>query len=205
MAELSTKRIKKVKVQPNVTVDSIQQVTPSDAPLDMTPPATMAGLQGNPIMISSKSFIQCVAKRADGERCTRNVKGTLEFCMAHATKCIYGRYVMEDGTINPGIVPSNTVTVPTIIQPIPAIPPVPITPKKRGRRRKQPIDPRFEDNSYAILWPEICEGNKVLMDRFDNIYTYEPLSPLFIGIRLLNGIIDKTALPRITELPTGSA
>lgn len=71
----------------------------------------------------------------------------------------------------------------------------PKQPKKRGRRRKLPIDPRFGNNDYIIMWPIICEDQRFLTDRYENIYSNNPEHPVFIGIREVGGRINRTAMP----------
>lgn len=257
-------------------------------------------------------FIQCVAKRADGKQCTRNIKKGSEFCMGHSNKCVYGKFAYqplsitdtnteagqmttttlitngqnitdithsynhakvarkkstnrqlknirdstpgvdameetetesedEDASNIPddvkellstyaanteslkntpafrtGIKSSNskpsarTSVRPTITNPISVanissgvVPEAnssdiqpPAAPKKRGRRRKLPIDSRFGNNDYIIMWPIICEDQRYLIDRYENIYSNEPARPAFIGIREVNGKINRTALPK---------
>lgn len=68
-------------------------------------------------------------------------------------------------------------------------------PKKRGRRRKLPIDPRFGNSEYIIMWPIICEDQRFLIDRYENIYSNNPEHPVFIGIREVGGNINRTAAP----------
>jgi hypothetical protein len=46
------------------------------------------------------------------------------------------------------------------------------------------------------MWPEICMGQKVLLDRFENVYTYDLQRPTWLGIKTLDGKIDNTQLPR---------
>ena len=72
---------------------------------------------------------------------------------------------------------------------------VPKQPKKRGRRRKLPIDPRFGNNDYIIMWPIICEDQRFLIDRYENIYSNNPEHPMFIGIREVGGRINRIAQP----------
>jgi hypothetical protein len=68
-------------------------------------------------------------------------------------------------------------------------------PKKRGRRRKLPIDTRFGNNDYIIMWPIICEDQRFLTDRYENIYSNNTEHPVFIGIREVGGTINRMALP----------
>ena len=229
-------------------------------------------------------FIQCIAKRADGKQCTRNIKKGSEFCMGHSTKCIYGRITdlvtpiavekPESVAKKPSAKPNRKLPIPTdtsmnigsdsdgesggsdsgsedednafelpddvreaiveaeaeldadskqpgtksitraksvtksktavksrkhvaVANPADAtVEEVPVVPKKRGRRRKLPIDPRFGNNDYIIMWPIICEDQRYLTDRNDNIYSNEPERPVFIGIREVNGKINRSGPPK---------
>jgi len=235
-------------------------------------------------------FIQCIAKRADGKQCTRNIKKGSEFCMGHSTKCVYGRITDLATPISEKQIPSlhkkfaeksNTnrnrkpghiaeldmssesaagdesdqasgsedeekvIELPADVRaalrdtesassattqrtkqprsksrtvmknrkpgtansaanPIPdgtqteSVPEeVPTAPKKRGRRRKLPIDPRFGNDDYIIMWPIICEDQRYLTDRNDNIYSNDPARPVFIGIREVSGKINRSGPPKI--------
>lgn len=66
--------------------------------------------------------------------------------------------------------------------------PIPTTtiPKKRGRKRKHPIDPRFNDPTFITMWPDIISGEKRLVDRHDNVYTYNPSAPQLLGIKTVD-------------------
>lgn len=52
---------------------------------------------------------------------------------------------------------------------------------KRGRKPKIQFDPRQYDNEYITLWEDIVEGEKVLIDNSNNIYTYNLEHPVYIG------------------------
>jgi hypothetical protein len=71
-----------------------------------------------------------------------------------------------------------------------------VAPKKRGRRRKLPIDPRFGNNDYIIMWPIICEDQRFLTDRYENIYSNDPARPVFIGVREVSGHLNRSAAPK---------
>lgn len=64
--------------------------------------------------------------------------------------------------------------------------------KKRGRKRKIPIDEKYNSPEYIVMWPEICMAQKVLVDRYDNVYTYDLESPIWIGVKTVYGKIDNT-------------
>lgn len=57
----------------------------------------------------------------------------------------------------------------------------PIKASKRGRKSKIQFDPRQYDNEYITLWEDIVEGEKVLIDNSNNIYTYDLEHPVYIG------------------------
>lgn len=64
--------------------------------------------------------------------------------------------------------------------------------KKRGRKRKIPIDEKYNNPEYVVMWPEICMTQKVLVDRYDNVYTYDLNSPIWLGVKTVFGKIDNT-------------
>ncbi len=64
--------------------------------------------------------------------------------------------------------------------------------KKRGRKRKIPIDEKYTNPEYIVMWPEICMAQKVLIDRYDNVYTYDLLNPVWLGVKNVYGKIDNT-------------
>ncbi len=245
-------------------------------------------------------FIQCIAKRADGKQCTRNIKKGTDFCMGHANKCIYGK--ITDGITNASAVTRsadvsasgsiiNTTTISkrqykkkqpstasntassnkvanrkliqsskkdhadfgnsdegssesedeeecisdeheaiitaaehagsasqSMAKPAGKVSGakskkqtattttqlessgadgVEVVPKKRGRRRKLPIDPKFGNNDYIIMWPIICEDQRYLTDRYENIYTNDKTRPVFVGVREVSGKINKLAMPKV--------
>lgn len=72
------------------------------------------------------------------------------------------------------------------------IPNVPKQLKKRGRKRKIPIDEKYNNPEYVVMWPEICMAQKVLVDRYDNVYTYDLESPIWLGVKTVYGKIDNT-------------
>ena len=58
---------------------------------------------------------------------------------------------------------------------------LPIKSSKRGRKSKIQFDPRQYDNEYVTLWEDIVEGEKVLIDNANNIYTFDLEHPVYIG------------------------
>lgn len=59
--------------------------------------------------------------------------------------------------------------------------PAPVKVSKRGRKSKIQFDPRQYDNEYITLWEDIVEGEKVLVDNANNIYTFNLEHPVYIG------------------------
>ena len=62
--------------------------------------------------------------------------------------------------------------------------------KKRGRKRKVEISEKFKHPDYETMWPEIVEGDKRLVDRYNNVYTFDLENPRFLGVKQLNGLIN---------------
>jgi hypothetical protein len=77
---------------------------------------------------------------------------------------------------------------PIVVNPTPAVKQL----KKRGRKRKIPIDEKYTNPEYIVMWPEICMAQKVLIDRYDNVYTYDLNSPQWLGVKTVYGKIDNT-------------
>jgi len=158
--------------------------------------------------------VQCQAARSDKKRCTRIATKDSNMCYWHVEHLTYGIYA-EEPTVKKGkkqspgakgekskvaVADAKEVTTveaesaPTTEGQQPSEPP---KPKTRGRKRKQAIDPRFNDPAYITMWPEICDGICVLVDRYDNVYTYGTEPVTFLGVKLLTGKIDRTANPRV--------
>jgi hypothetical protein len=79
---------------------------------------------------------------------------------------------------------------------------------KRGRKSKVPFDPRQYDNEYITLWEDIVEGEKVLVDNNNNVYTFDIQTPVYIGKKDVNikldvrKFMDKLALSKAsTPIP----
>lgn len=62
--------------------------------------------------------------------------------------------------------------------------------KKRGRKRKIPINIKYNDPEYVVMWPEICMAQRVLVDKYDNVYTYDMENPMWLGVKTVYGKID---------------
>jgi hypothetical protein len=52
---------------------------------------------------------------------------------------------------------------------------------KRGRKARKVFDPKKNDKNYLTLWEDIVEGERVLVDINNNVYTYNLEHPRYIG------------------------
>ena len=101
--------------------------------------------------------------------------------------------------MNPPAAQVNPTVVVTVATPIaadssvataePVAPPI----KRRGRKRKVALDPKYHQAEYITMWPEICMGMKILIDRYDNVYTFDLEAPRWLGVKNLAGVIEKPA------------
>lgn len=114
----------------------------------------------------------CLGRKLDNKQCTRKKHNGTEFCKSHLIKLSNGR--IDEPT-------------PTVVH------------NKRGRKRKVEFDPRQYDNAYITLWEDIINGEKVLLDSNNNIYTYDLKSPKFIGKKTINTKIDLLLLNKQKE------
>ena len=156
---------------------------------------------------SVETKTQCIACRADKKRCTRITAKDSDLCYWHVDHLKYGIY---SETVKPAAKKAGkkadkkatTANMATVAGPTTTSAgqdgqqPEPPKPKTRGRKRKQAIDPRFNDPAYITMWPEICDGTCVMVDRNGNVYSYGTEPVTFLGVKLLTGKIDKTASPR---------
>lgn len=101
----------------------------------------------------------CLGRKLDNKQCTRKKHNGSEFCKSHLIKLSNGRI---DQPIN--VVIRN----------------------KRGRKRKVEFDPRQYDNEYITLWEDIVNGEKVLLDSNNNIYTFDLENPQYLGKKTID-------------------
>lgn len=106
----------------------------------------------------------CMSRKIDGERCTRRKIGLSDYCKCHTNKRPNGRYDEEM---------------------------VPKVKGKRGRRRKYELDERLFDKNYLTVWEEFIDGDRYLIDNKCRVFTYDFKSPTFLGIKTLEGTIEK--------------
>lgn len=141
---------------------------------------------------------QCTACRSDKRRCTRFTIADSDFCYWHIKDTKYGIYIEPDKPAASAKSTQKKTKIQTLAPAMDAqtdTPSEPPKPKTRGRKRKQEIDPRFTNPEYITMWPEICDGVCVLVDRNDNVYSFNTEQPTFLGVKLLTGKIDKSASP----------
>ena len=117
----------------------------------------------------------CLGRKLDNKQCTRKKHNGTEFCKSHLIKLSNGR--IDEPT-------------PTVVH------------NKRGRKRKVEFDPRQYDNAYITLWEDIINGEKVLLDSNNNIYTYDLKAPKFIGKKTINTKIDLSIINKQREEQT---
>ena len=124
----------------------------------------------------------CIGRKLDNKQCTRKKHNDSDFCKSHFIKLSNGR-----------------IDQPTQVN----------LRNKRGRKRKVEFDPRQYDNEYITLWEDIINGEKVLVDSNNNIYTYDLQTPQYIGkkdifnkldiTKILNKILPKKEEENISE------
>ena len=105
----------------------------------------------------------CIGRKIDNKQCSRKRADGSDYCKSHLKRLSNGR----------------------MDQPIPVI-----NKNKRGRKPKVQFDPRRYDNEYITLWEDIIEGEKVLIDTENNVYTFDTAAPVLIGKKDVNSTVD---------------
>ena len=59
------------------------------------------------------------------------------------------------------------------------------------RKKKVESDPRQHDADYITLWEDIINDEKVLIDIYNNVFTFDMNSPIYLGKKT----IDNTIIP----------
>lgn len=113
------------------------------------------------------SDLICLGRKLDNKQCTRKKHNSTEFCKSHLIKLSNGR-----------IDQANNVVIRN----------------KRGRKRKVEFDPRQYDNEYITLWEDIINGEKVLLDGNNNIFTFDLENPQYLGKKTINTKLDLTKI-----------
>ena len=112
----------------------------------------------------------CIARKTNNLQCTRQKVISTEFCKAHNKKLPNGRF---DEPVKKKI------------------------PAKRGRKRKIEINPLQENMDYLTLWEDCVDGEKRLIDKYNNVYTFDVENPIWLGKKSLNDKLYK--LPEIQK------
>jgi hypothetical protein len=105
----------------------------------------------------------CLGRKLDNKQCSRKRHNGTDFCKSHLKRLSNGR-MDQPNSIN--------------------------TKSKRGRKRKVQFDPRQYDNEYVTLWEDLIDGEKILIDNNNNIYTFDLESPILIGKKDVNSKLD---------------
>ena len=105
----------------------------------------------------------CLGRKLDNKQCTRKKHNGTDFCKSHLIKLSNGR--IDEPTQS-------------------------VIRNKRGRKRKVEFDPRQYDNEYITLWEDIINGQKILLDGNNNMYTYDLEAPQYIGKKYIDTKID---------------
>ena len=66
-----------------------------------------------------------------------------------------------------------------------------IVKKKRGRKRKVELNDKFSDPNYITVWPEIWNGQKVLIDMDNHIFTFDKTNPKYIGKKKIDNKLEE--------------
>lgn len=109
--------------------------------------------------------LMCKGRKLDGHQCTRKKKMGYEFCQSHLKKLPNGRIDEESK--------------------------LPKKKNKRGRKPKVEFDPRQYDNDYITLWEDIIDDQKVLVDIYNNVFSFDMTQPKYLGKKT----IDNTIIP----------
>jgi hypothetical protein len=105
----------------------------------------------------------CLGRKLDNKQCSRKRHNGTNFCKSHLKRLSNGR-IDQPSSIN--------------------------TKSKRGRKRKVQFDPRQYDNEYVTLWEDLIDGEKILIDNNNNIYTFNLESPILLGKKDVNSKLD---------------
>jgi hypothetical protein len=107
----------------------------------------------------------CMGRKLDNKQCTRKKHAGYDFCKSHLQKLSNGR-IDENHSVKINIK------------------------SKRGRKRKVEFDPRQYDNEYITLWEDIIDGEKVLIDNHNNVYTFDLTAPRYLGKKKIDFNLD---------------
>tara|TARA_B100000029_G_C17520359_1_gene939641 strand:- start:103 stop:711 length:609 start_codon:yes stop_codon:yes gene_type:complete len=118
-----------------------------------------------------KASEMCMGRKLDNNQCTRRRLNGKEFCKSHLKNLPQGR-IDEDE-------------------------PVSKTKGKRGRKRKNCISDKHNNDDYIAMWEEIIGDGKYLIDIYNNVYTNNVQTPKFLGKKTIQGDINYVTQPLI--------
>ena len=108
----------------------------------------------------------CMGRKIDSNQCTRRKINSTDYCKSHNRKCPNGRIDQKH---------ISNVKVKA----------------KRGRKRKVEFDARHSDPSYVPMWETIIDGDRKLIDKFENVYSYDLKHPVYLGKKSLENTLIK--------------
>tara|TARA_B100001093_G_C26824273_1_gene1013303 strand:- start:285 stop:857 length:573 start_codon:yes stop_codon:yes gene_type:complete len=107
----------------------------------------------------------CMGRKIDNNRCSRRrINGTC-YCKSHNRK-------LPNGNINDPIPPPKERA-------------------KRGRKRKIEFNKKQFDPNFITLWEDIIDGERLLVDSFNNVYSYDTEKPIYLGTKTLDSKLIK--------------
>lgn len=150
----------------------------------------------------------CMALTLEGKQCSRKREQGSDLCKPHIAKLVNGRVsitntnptVLEQQTIGNQITGEQTTgdqtidnqyTINKVVQDASKVESKSKENKDKGKTRKgrKPttnFDPRQYDDDYVTLWEDIVEGEKVLIDANNNVFTFDCQNPVYIGKKDVN-------------------
>lgn len=115
--------------------------------------------------------LRCMGRKIDGQQCTRRKQDGNDYCQSHYKRLTNGRIdeAMKEGKKK----------------------------NKRGRKRKVEFDPRVYDNDFVTVWADIVDGDRVLVDSYNNVYTYDVQKPIYLGKKSIEATLLKVPFTEV--------
>lgn len=107
----------------------------------------------------------CMGRKIDNLRCSRRRINGTSYCKSHIKR-----------------LPNGNINDPK---------PVPKEKAKRGRKRKIEFDKKQFDPNFITLWEDIIDGERLLVDSYNNVYSYNIENPIYLGTKTLDSKIIK--------------
>lgn len=109
--------------------------------------------------------VLCMGRTINEKRCSRRKLDGQDYCQSHLKR-------LTNGRIDEPIKESKKKN-------------------KRGRKRKVEFDPRIFDNDTVTVWADIVDGERVLVDRNNNVYTFDVKNPIYLGKKSIEATLLK--------------